>query len=152
MVVADTIRKEQDISAKTAPLIESTVNSVLNTAQTVSSLSFYRTLFEKGINMPFSTAASSSEAEKFHNAPFSQGFRFMWTSQMKIPGFLQESTQKIFLLRSPMQKAHTGTVFFRGPTSPAFSALLFILENRNNILTETRHISAQTISAITTAA
>ena len=66
MVVADTIRKEQDISAKTAPLIESTVNSVLNTAQTVSSLSFYRTLFEKGINMPFSTAASSSEAEKFH--------------------------------------------------------------------------------------
>ena len=66
MVVADTIRKEQDISAKTAPLIENTVNSVLNAAQTVSSLSFYRTLFEEGIDMPFSTAAGSSQAEKFH--------------------------------------------------------------------------------------
>ena len=66
MVVADTIRKEQDISARTAPLIENTVNSVLNAAQAVSSLSFYRTLFEEGIDMPFSIAANSPDAEKFH--------------------------------------------------------------------------------------
>ena len=159
MVVADTIRKEQDISAKTAPLIENTVNSVLNAAQTVSSLSFYRMLFEEGLDMPFSTAAGSSQAEKFHEDitrilknSILTGFQIY----VDLPNedselFTGEYTKDIFARPSPMQRALTGTVFFRGPALPAFSALPFIWGSRNSILTETRRISAPTTSAITTA-
>ena len=40
MVVSNTIRKEQEISSKTAPLIEETVSQVTDTYEELASLSF----------------------------------------------------------------------------------------------------------------
>lgn len=67
MVVSDTIRREQDSSAKTAPLIEDTVQEVLDAASQVTSLDFYRTLFHMPVNRPFSFLAESEEAKTFKN-------------------------------------------------------------------------------------
>ena len=57
MVVSDTIRREQDSSAKTAPLIDDTVDEVLDAASQVTSLDFYRTLFHMPVNKSFSFLA-----------------------------------------------------------------------------------------------
>ena len=65
MVVSDTIRQEQDSSAKTAPLIDDTVEEVLNAAAQVTSLDFYRTLFHMPVNKSFSFIAESDDATEF---------------------------------------------------------------------------------------
>ena len=65
MVVSDTIRREQDSSAKTAPLIDDTVDEVLDAASQVTSLDFYRTLFHMPVNKSFSFLAESDDARLF---------------------------------------------------------------------------------------
>lgn len=65
MVVSDTIRREQDLSAKTAPLIDDTVDEVLDAANQVTSLEFYRTLFHMPVNKSFSYLAESDDAKLF---------------------------------------------------------------------------------------
>lgn len=45
MVVSNTIRKEQEISAKTAPLIEETVSQVTNAYNELASLPFLKQFF-----------------------------------------------------------------------------------------------------------
>ena len=68
MVVSYTIRQEQDLSAKTSPLIEQTVQDVLNVYEDVCELPFYETLFQENINHPFSTIASSPAAKNFQKS------------------------------------------------------------------------------------
>ena len=46
MVVSYTIRQEQDRSAETAPLIEESIQKVLDVSEEISSLDFYQTLFK----------------------------------------------------------------------------------------------------------
>ena len=49
MVVSYTIRQEQDRSAETAPLIEESIQKVLDVSEEISSLDFYQTLFKNAI-------------------------------------------------------------------------------------------------------
>jgi two-component system sensor histidine kinase YesM len=65
MVVSDTIRKEQDASADTSPLIEETIQEVLDASSQVTSLDFYRTLFHMPVNTSFSFLSKSEEAQDF---------------------------------------------------------------------------------------
>lgn len=67
MVVSDTIRKEQDSSAKTAPLIEDMVQDVLDASEQVMSLDFYRTLFHMPVTKSFRYLSESEEALEFQN-------------------------------------------------------------------------------------
>ncbi len=65
MTVSYTIRQEQDLSSKTAPMIEETVHKVLDTYTELSQLPFYQTLFHKPVNYPFSSLTASSDAKEF---------------------------------------------------------------------------------------
>ena len=65
MVVSYTIRQEQDTSAKTAPLIEQTVQEVLDTYDNVCEQPFYHSLFTRPVNMTLSSYARSDEASDF---------------------------------------------------------------------------------------
>lgn len=65
MTVSYTIRQEQDSSSKTAPLIEETVQKVLDTYTSLTDLPFYQTLFHMPVNVPLSSLAESSQAEEF---------------------------------------------------------------------------------------
>ena len=68
MVVSNTIRQEQDASAKTAPLIERTMDTILATTRNITGQTFFQELFY----MPFSDSAkelaSSNHAIDFKNA------------------------------------------------------------------------------------
>lgn len=68
MVVSYTIRQEQDVSAKTSPLIEETVQDVLDISNELTTLPFYKTLFQHPINHPLSTVAASSQALDFQTS------------------------------------------------------------------------------------
>lgn len=68
MVVADTIRQEQDASAKTAPLIEEMIQQVVDVSGDISSQDFYQTLFHAPITGEPKDLAASEEAADFHGA------------------------------------------------------------------------------------
>lgn len=65
MVVSYTIRQEQDASAKTAPIIEETVQGVVDASAELTAQSFYKSLFHMPVNSPMSTYASSKRAGEF---------------------------------------------------------------------------------------
>lgn len=65
MVVSYTIRQEQDRSAQTAPLIEESLQKILDVSTEISSLDFYQTLFKNAITDSFSDLAESEDAADF---------------------------------------------------------------------------------------
>ena len=65
MVVSYTIRQEQDRSAETAPLIEESIQKVLDVSEEISSLDFYQTLFKNAITDSFTDLAVSPDAASF---------------------------------------------------------------------------------------
>ena len=67
MTVSYTIRQEQDASAKTAPIIEETLQEVLDACQETANHPFFRKLFFEPVNSPLSAMAELPEAEDFLN-------------------------------------------------------------------------------------
>ncbi|MDO4275690.1 MAG: histidine kinase [Eubacteriales bacterium] len=67
MVVSYTISQEQDTSAKTAPLIEDTVQEVVDTTSRLSELEFYKTLFHNPISTPMSMIVNTEQAARFRS-------------------------------------------------------------------------------------
>lgn len=65
MVVSYTIRQEQDRSAQTAPLIEESLQKILDVSTEISSLDFYQTLFKNAITDSFLDLAESEDAADF---------------------------------------------------------------------------------------
>ena len=67
MVVSYTIRQEQDVSAKTAPLIEESLQQVIDAHDTITDLDFFQTLFHQPVNSPFKMFDNTSEVKDFHD-------------------------------------------------------------------------------------
>ena len=65
MTVSYTIRQEQDSSSRTAPLIEETVQKVLDAYTELTELPFYQTLFHMPVNDSFSSLAETRQADDF---------------------------------------------------------------------------------------
>ena len=65
MIVSYTIRQEQDRSAETAPLIEESIQKIVDVSDSISSLDFYQTLFKNTITGTFSELADSPDAAAF---------------------------------------------------------------------------------------
>ena len=65
MIVSYTIRQEQDRSAETAPLIEESIQKIVDVSDEISSLDFYQTLFKNTITGTFSELADSPDAAAF---------------------------------------------------------------------------------------
>ena len=68
MVVSNTIRQEQDASAKTAPLIERTMDTVLSTTRNITGQNFFQELFYMPVNDSAEKLATSNHATDFKNA------------------------------------------------------------------------------------
>lgn len=84
MVVSYTIRQEQDVSAKTAPLIEESLQQVIDAHDTITDLDFFQTLFHQPVNSPFKMFDNTSEVKDFHDqveqlisSEKTQAFRFI---------------------------------------------------------------------------
>ena len=65
MLVSYTIRQEQDNSSNTAPLIEESLQQILDVSEEISSLDFYQTLFKNTITDSFTDLAASSSSADF---------------------------------------------------------------------------------------
>lgn len=67
MIVSYTIRQEQDVSAKTTPLIEESLQQVIDAHDTITDLDFFQTLFHQPVNSPFKMFDNTSEVKDFHD-------------------------------------------------------------------------------------
>ena len=68
MVVSNTIRQEQDASAKTAPLIERTMETILATTRNITGQNFFQELFYMPVSDSAEQLATSNHATDFKNA------------------------------------------------------------------------------------
>ncbi|MDD6549443.1 sensor histidine kinase, partial [Blautia massiliensis (ex Durand et al. 2017)] len=68
MVVSNTIRQEQDASAKTAPLIERTMDTILATTRNITGQNFFQELFYMPVSDSAEQLATSNHATDFKNA------------------------------------------------------------------------------------
>lgn len=68
MVVSNTIRQEQDASAKTAPLIERTMETILATTRNITGQNFFQELFYMPVSDSAEELAISNHAIDFKNA------------------------------------------------------------------------------------
>ena len=143
MVVSNTIRQEQDASAKTAPLIERTMDTILATTRNITGQTFFQELFYMPVSDSAKELASSNHAIDFKNAirrlttdSIVTDVRKNWKHWMMI------QIQKIFWLLSARPKELTGTESFRvtGKTRKC-SVLLFTLVPRKKRITEIWRIS-----------
>ncbi len=65
MVVSYRIQQEQEASAKTAPLIEETVQEVVDAAEYAENLAFYETLFHQPVDAQLLELSGSGQAQEF---------------------------------------------------------------------------------------
>ena len=116
MVVSYTIRQEQDLSAKTAPLIEKSLQEVIDAYDTITELDFFQTLFHQPVNSPFTMFQNPGQAEDFHdqvdslikNGSISGLQIFIDLPQTSMKLFQSKLTRDYF---SPMSKAR-GTYWY----------------------------------------
>ena len=66
MIVSDTIRKEQSASIQTAPLIEETVNEILEAHRSITDLEFYRIITGSYTSDSLEDTLSASAVQNFN--------------------------------------------------------------------------------------
>lgn len=115
MVVSYTIRQEQDISAKTAPIVEDLVQQVIDAHDRITDQDFFQTLFHQPVNSPFSMFENTEEIQEFQEYTKSlissgkiSGLQIYMDFPTSVRLFQDELTRDYF---SPMSKAK-GTYWY----------------------------------------
>ena len=116
MVVSNTIRKEQEISSKTAPLIEETVSRVTDAYEELASLAFFKTIFHNPVSTPLGELTHTQDAEDFRKMvneiadkdPVNAIRIYLQTPASQNSLFVSENTRNTFL---PMSSAR-GTYWY----------------------------------------
>lgn len=116
MVVSNTIRKEQEISSKTAPLIEETVSQVTDAYEELASLAFFKTIFHNPVSTPIGELTHTQDAEDFRKKvneiadkdPVNAIRIYLQTPASQNSLFVSENTRDTFL---PMSSAR-GTYWY----------------------------------------
>ena len=116
MVVSNTIRKEQEISSKTAPLIEETVSRVTDAYEELASLAFFKTIFHNPVSTPLGELTHTQDAEDFRKKvneiadknPVNAIRIYLQTPASQNSLFVSENTRNTFL---PMSSAR-GTYWY----------------------------------------
>ena len=116
MVVSNTIRKEQEISSKTAPLIEDTVSQVTDAYDRLASLALFKTLFHNPVSTPMGTLTHTKNAEDFRSGvsaiadqdPVNAIRIYLDVPASQNSLFVSENTRDIFL---PVSRAR-GTYWY----------------------------------------
>lgn len=115
MVVSYTIRQEQDISAKTAPIVEDLVQQVIDAHDRITDQDFFQTLFHQPVNSPFRMFESTEEIQEFQEYTKSlissgkiSGLQIYMDFPTSVRLFQDELTRDYF---SPMSKAK-GTYWY----------------------------------------
>ena len=115
MVVSYTIRQEQDIPAKTAPIVEDLVQQVIDAHDRITDQDFFQTLFHQPVNSPFRMFENTEEIQEFQEYTKSlissgkiSGLQIYMDFPTSVRLFQDELTRDYF---SPMSKAK-GTYWY----------------------------------------
>ena len=115
MAVSYTIRQEQDISAKTAPIVEDLVQQVIDAHDRITDQDFFQTLFHQPVNSPFRMFENTEEIQEFQEYTKSlissgkiSGLQIYMDFSTSVRLFQDELTRDYF---SPMSKAK-GTYWY----------------------------------------
>lgn len=115
MVVSYTIRQEQDISAKTAPIVEDLVQQVIDAHDRITDQDFFQTLFHQPVNSPFRMFENTEEIQEFQEYTKSlissgkiSGLQIYMDFPTSVRLFQDKLTRDYF---SPMSKAK-GTYWY----------------------------------------
>lgn len=115
MVVSYTSRQEQDISAKTAPIVEDLVQQVIDAHDRITDQDFFQTLFHQPVNSPFRMFENTEEIQEFQEYTKSlissgkiSGLQIYMDFPTSVRLFQDELTRDYF---SPMSKAK-GTYWY----------------------------------------
>lgn len=115
MVVSYTIRQEQDISAKTAPIVEDLVQQVIDAHDRITDQDFFQTLFHQPVNSPFRMFENTEEIQEFQEYTKSlissgkiSGLQIYMDFPTSVRLFQDELTRDYF---SPISKAK-GTYWY----------------------------------------
>lgn len=115
MAVSYTIRQEQDISAKTAPIVEDLVQQVIDAHDRITDQDFFQTLFHQPVNSPFRMFENTEEIQEFQEYTKSlissgkiSGLQIYMDFPTSVRLFQDELTRDYF---SPMSKAK-GTYWY----------------------------------------
>lgn len=115
MVVSYTIRQEQDISAKTAPIVEDLVQQVIDAHDRITDQDFFQTLFHQPVNSPFRMFENTEDIQEFQEYTKSlissgkiSGLQIYMDFPTSVRLFQDELTRDYF---SPMSKAK-GTYWY----------------------------------------
>ena len=141
MVVSNTIRKEQEISAKTAPLIEETVSQVTNAYNELAFLPFFKTIFHNPVSTSMKELTYTQDAKDFiqnataitDHSPVNDIRIYL---QSPDPGnilFTSENTQDIFFPVSQVKGTYWYGIFQGSHVAELF-VRLFILEQKKEKL------------------
>lgn len=136
MVVSYTIRQEQDISAKTAPIVEDLVQQVIDAHDRITDQDFFQTLFHQPVNSPFRMFENTEEIQEFQEYTKSlissgkiSGLQIYMDFPTSVRLFQDELTRDYF---SPMSKAK-GTYWygiFQGTSVSSLFCSSFYLGDR----------------------
>lgn len=115
MIVSNTIRKEQNASMETAPLIEDAVDSVLSVSGEIRQLDFFRSVTGSGRTLNFGELADSADAASF-NAQIQKIIADTFVTDVKVYLDLPESnalfsTEPISSVMRPIKNAF-GTYWY----------------------------------------
>lgn len=136
MAVSYTIRQEQDISAKTAPIVEDLVQQVIDAHDRITDQDFFQTLFHQPVNSPFRMFENTEEIQEFQEYTKSlissgkiSGLQIYMDFPTSMRLFQDELTRDYF---SPMSKAK-GTYWygiFQGTSVSSLFCSSFYLGDR----------------------
>ena len=136
MVVSYTIRQEQDISARTAPIVENLVQQVIDAHDGITNQAFFQTLFHQPVNSPFRMFENAGEIEDFQeyadgliSSGKVSGLQIYMDFPTSVKLFQDEKTRDYF---SPMSKAR-GTYWygiFQGTSTSSLFCPSFYLGDR----------------------
>ena len=136
MVVSYTIRQEQDISAKTAPIVENLVQQIIDAHDTITEQDLFQTLFHQPVNSPFRMFENAEEIQEFQehmeeliSSDKISGVQIYMDFPTSARLFQDARTKDYF---SPMSKAR-GTYWygiFQGTSGSSLFCPSFYLGNR----------------------
>lgn len=136
MVVSYTIRQEQDISARTAPIVENLVQQIIDAHDTITEQELFQTLFHQPVNSPFRMFENTEEIQEFQehmeeliSSDKISGVQIYMDFPTSARLFQDARTKDYF---SPMSKAR-GTYWygiFQGTSGSSLFCPSFYLGNR----------------------
>lgn len=152
MVVSYTIKQAQDSSAKTAPLIDETLQNILDVSDRLTHMNFYKTIFHNPINESTTHLAQSKEAADFKkeiqeitDGNTITGIRIYADFPSTAGIFTEENTRDIFAPINSARGTYWYGIFQGSAVSELFCPSFYLGTQEQKLYGDMAYIKATTL-------